>query len=210
MCNLYRLAKPADEAARLFAAENAAAGSNLGAEVYPGYPGLVVESGKIRAMNWGFPLRLKGRKGQLLKPRPVNNARTDKLGGTFWNASFAQRRCLIPLTGWAEAQGPKGAMTRTWLSVPEVPVFAAAGIWRSSDEWGDVYSMVMTDATGDAAKVHTRMPVLLAPQNYAVWLGGEPETALNLCRAWYRPLVVERTDEPWARGLQRGAPARLL
>lgn len=105
-------------------------------------------------MVWGFPLSLKSKKsGQPLKPKPVNNARTDKLSQFFWRDSFEKRRCLIPLTAWAEAEGPRGSMTRTWLSLPDAELFAVAGVWRSSDEWGDCYSMVMKDGTGAAAEV---------------------------------------------------------
>lgn len=202
MCNLYRMTKTVDEVAKLFDAANDAAGTNLGADIYPGYPGLVLESGHLRQMSWGFPLQMKGAKGQPLKPKPVNNARTDKLGSFFWKPSFETRRCLIPLTGWAEAQGPKGAMTRSWMSIPDSELFAAAGLWRSSDEWGDVYSMVMTDAAGPAAEVHRRMPVVLRPQDYAVWLASAPDSALELCRPWAGDLSIDRTDEPWSRGAQ--------
>jgi len=146
MCNLYRMTKTADEVAKLFDAVNAAAGTNLGVEIYPGYPGLVLESGHLRQMNWGFPLQVKGAKGQPLKPKPVNNARTDKLG--------------------------------------------------------DVYSMVMTDAAGLAAEVHRRMPVVLRQQDYAVWLGSDPDTALELCRPWAGDVLIDSTDEPWSRGAQ--------
>ena len=203
MCNLYRMTRTVDEIAGLFNVVNEAGGANVGTEVYPGYPGLVLESGRVRQMTWGFPLQMKGAKGQPLKPKPVNNARTDKLGSFFWKTSFEQRRCLIPLTGWAEAQGRKGAMTRTWLSVPGTEIFAAAGVWRSSDEWGDVYSMVMTDAAGPAAEVHRRMPVVLRPQDYLGGLESEPEAALALCRPWSGALVIDGTDEPWSRSAQQ-------
>lgn len=56
----------------------------------------------------GLPPRRQGREGQPLKPKPVNNARADKLDGFFWRYSFAERRCLIPLTAWAEAGGAEG------------------------------------------------------------------------------------------------------
>lgn len=198
MCNLYRMRKSAAEVARLFDAENATGGANFGEEVYPGYPGLVVAQGRLRQMNWGFPLALTGASGQRLKPRPVNNARTDKLAGHFWKGSFEARRCLIPLSSWAEAEGAKGSKTRSWLSVPGQSVFAAAGVWRPTDEWGDAYSMVMTDAAGEAAKVHTRMPVLLAPGDYAGWMHGTPQDAFALCRPWEGALALERTGEPWS------------
>lgn len=202
MCNLYRMTRTVDEVAGLFDAVNEAAGSNIGAEVYPGYPGLVVQGGRLRQMTWGFPLQMKGAKGQPLKPKPVNNTRTDKLGSFFWKSSFEARRCLIPLTGWAEAEGAKGTKTRTWLTIPDVPIFSAAALWRSSEEWGDVYSMVITDAAGPASGVHSRMPVFLQPADYPVWLTGEPEAAFELCRAWEGDVSIDRTDEPWARGAQ--------
>lgn len=201
MCNLYRMTKNASEVAAWFDAVEAAAGANFAEEVYPGYSGLVVAEGAVRAMTWGFPLALKGAKGQALKPKPVNNARTDKLSTFFWRYSFEERRCLIPLTAWAEAEGAKGRMTRTWLSVPDAPLFAVAGVWRQSEEWGACYAMVMTDSEGsDAAAVHTRMPVLLAPGDQAVWTGGSPDEALALCGAWRGTLTIDRTAQPWAKG----------
>lgn len=201
MCNLYRMTKNAAEVAAWFDAVEATQGANFAEEVYPSNPGLVVAEGQVRAMTWGFPLVLTGKQGQKLKPKPVNNARADKLETFFWRQSFAQRRCLIPLTGWAEAQGAKGRMTRTWLSLPETPIFAAAGVWRQSDEWGACFAMVMTDSAGtEAADVHERMPVLLAPDDYASWTGGPPSDALALCRPWNGSIAIDRTDEPWAKG----------
>jgi putative SOS response-associated peptidase YedK len=146
MCNLYRMNASSAEVARLFGAHDHAAGSNHGSLVYPGYPGLVVAGGMVTQMSWGFPLVLNSKKtGEPLKPKPVNNARTDKLDSFMWKFSFEERRCLIPVSAFAEAEGEKGRMTRTWISVPGHELFACAGIWRNSDEWGPVYSMVMTD-----------------------------------------------------------------
>ena len=48
MCNLYRMTKGTQEVARLFGVEGDQ-GANYGAEVYPGYPGLVVAEGRARA-----------------------------------------------------------------------------------------------------------------------------------------------------------------
>lgn len=91
-------------------------------------------------------------------------------------------------------------MTRTWLALPDASLFAAAGLWRPSDAWGDCYSMVMTDSEGtDAAGVHERMPVLLAPDDQSRWLTGPADAALGLCRGWRGPLAITRTGDPWAR-----------
>lgn len=206
MCNLYRMTRNVDEVAKWFDLVNTRGGANFGAEVYPGYPGLVIASTKaqgwqIGTMSWGFPLIMKGKSGQTLKPKPVNNARTDKLDGFFWRQSFEHRRCLIPVSAWAEAQGPKGAMTRTWLSLPATDLFAVAGVWRKSDEFGSCYSMVMTDSEGSAAQdVHSRMPVLLQPQDYAGWVDGSPQDAKALCQPWQGDITISRTDDPWTKG----------
>ena len=156
MCNLYKMTKTVDEVARLFRAVADPPG-NAGETVYPGYPGIVVapDGGglRVRQMIWGFPLVLKGKNGQPLKPKPVNNCRTDKLDSFMWRYSFAERRCLIPVTEFAEAEGEKGAKTRTWFSLPNEELFAVAGIWRDTDEWGLAYSMVMTEACEPASLV---------------------------------------------------------
>lgn len=199
MCNLYRLGHPDAEVARMFSAEMSVQG-NAGGEVYPGYPGLVVAEGRLRSMTWGFPLRIKGKSGQLLKPKPVNNARSDKLGSFMWRASFADRRCLIPVGSFAEAEGEKGRMTRTWLSLPDQPVFACAGIWRDSDEWGPVYSMVMTEAAESTRAIHDRMPVILRPEERDIWTNGTADQARALCRPYTGEIVIDRTSERWRRG----------
>ena len=198
MCNLYRMTKPIDEVAKLFETSNAAAGSNMGSEVYPGYPGLVIADGELKAMAWGFPLAMRSKRtGQSLKPKPVNNTRSDKLGSGFWRSSFEHRRCLIPISAFAEAEGERGSKTRTWASVPGAPVFACAGIWRWSDEWGEVYSMVMTDPNRQTAEIHNRMPVILKAEEQDLWSRGSPQEAFTLCRPFQGDLAIDRTTAPW-------------
>ena len=198
MCNLYRLNRTGAEVAGIFGT-TAATGGNVGAEVYPGYPGWVIAGDQLRTMTWGFPLTMKGKQGQPLKPKPVNNARTDKLESGFWRPSFQARRCLIPVEAFAEAEGPKGAMCRTWLLLPDQPVFLCAGIWRESVEWGAVYSMVMTDPCETTACVHDRMPVILRPEAREQWLEGSPEEALALCRPYEGAIIIERTTDRWVK-----------
>ncbi len=198
MCNLYRMNASAGEVAKLLGVEPPV-GLNAGSEIYPGYPGIVVTDGQVQQMVWGFPLVLKGKQGQPLKPKPVNNTRTDKLSSSFWKPSFIARRCLIPITSFAEAEGPKGSKTRTWFRVPDTEIFCAAGIWRDSAEWGPSYSMIMTDANEVVSTFHDRMPVLLGGDGYADWLKGDADTAFEMCRPFEGNLLVERTDEPWVR-----------
>jgi putative SOS response-associated peptidase YedK len=203
MCNLYRMKGRLEEVANLFRAE-VTPGANFAEEVYPGYPGAVIAEGVARSMTWGFPLRLKSMK-PTSKPKAVNNTRDDKLMTPMWRGSFEKRRCLIPVSQWAEAEGEKGKMTRTWYSLHGVDLFAVAGIWRWSEEWGDVYSMVMVDGCAQMADVHDRMPVILRPEHWALWTEGAPEDALALVQTCDDTLAVDRSTVPWFKS--RSAPS---
>src|SRR3982751_2864335 len=107
MCNLYKMTKTVDEVARLFGAIADPPG-NAGDTVYPGYPGYVVAQGRVRQMTWGCPLVLKGKNGQPLKFKPVNNCRTDKLDSFMWRYSFQDRRCLVAGDGLLRGGGREG------------------------------------------------------------------------------------------------------
>jgi putative SOS response-associated peptidase YedK len=198
MANLYRMTKATAEVANWFDAKLGSVG-NAATEIYPGYPGLVLAAGKVRSMIWGFPLTLNGKNGQALKPKAVNNTRADKLESFMWRYSFQERRCLIPVTEFAEAEGEKGTKTRTWFALPDDEVFAVAGIWRDTPEWGPAYSMVMTEACQHVADVHDRMPVILKRRDWADWLDGPPDAAGLLCRPYPDLMIVNRTNERWVR-----------
>ena len=187
-------------------------GAKLGArfnegplQVHPKEPGSVLRlvEGELtlEQMTWGFPVALPSKRDPKvkLKPKPVNNARFDKLG-TFWKrwAVDPNNRCLIPTARFAEAVGEKGQMTETWLSVKDQPIFAWAGLWTNSDEWGAVYTGVMTDASVELADIHDRSPVIIDPDDWSTWL----TAPLPDLYQFDRPLPVERmivdaTEKPW-------------
>lgn len=209
MCNRYQQAAIQDAREALNAIIETP--FNIGHDIiHPQSPGLVVKrvNGQrvLANMTWGFPLilaeareRAKA-KGAAVKPKPVNNARTDKLTSGFWNRwTDPAHRCLIPVHAYAEAVGQKGQMTEAWMTTPDESLFAVAGMWRPSTEWGDCYSMIMTEAVGVAATVHSRMPVILAITDHSSWLEHEMPDALGLCRPWMGQLVINRTDKLWAR-----------
>ena len=63
----------------------------------------------LQSMTWGFPLPQKSKKtGLPIKPKPVNNiADLGKLHVALV-APRPEQRCLIPLTGFCEAEGEEG------------------------------------------------------------------------------------------------------
>jgi len=206
MCNLYTTKASAAEIASAFRAQiplNFNAGEG---DVYPGGIGMVVreEGGEriLQSMAWGWPMRQKSKKtGLPIKPKPVNNIAN--LGKFPWHliASRPDRRCLIPLTGFCEAEGEEGRKTRTWFRVHERPIFAWAGMWDHSHEWGAWYSGLMTDCNEAVRPVHNRMPVLLHEEDYDIWLRGSLEDVMSFQGRCFPDelTLVDRSTEPWFR-----------
>ena len=211
MCNLYTVRASATEVASHFDVSDLFA-TNAAEEVYPGAPGIVVreEHGRriLQSMTWGFPLRLKTM-SPTAKPKPVNNIAD--LAKPMWKgiASKPHWRCLIPLTHFAEAEGSKGSKTRTWFNVKGQPIFAWAGLWRVSDEWGPVYSGVMTNCNEAIRPIHDRMPVLLQPSEYNLWLHGSFDDALEVQALCFPNELIERerTSELWVKRKATAAAA---
>ena len=210
MCNLYRLRIAPDLFATLTGAPLPP--SNAGEEVYPGQAGIALSglagARAAASMAWGFPLKLASMRPES-KPKPVNNIRD--LAKPMWSgiARKPEWRCIIPLTAFAEAEGPKGGKTRTWFSVADAPLIGWAGLWRASAEWGPVYAGVMTDANAAVRPVHDRMPLLLDAADWDEWLTAPFDALLAMQQATFDParIVIDRTGEPWAAGRAAAADA---
>ena len=104
-----------------------------------------------------------------------------------------------PLTSFAEPEGPKGARTRTWVTVKGQPIAAWGGLWRDSEEWGAVYSGAMTDCNDAMRPLHDRMPVLLLPDEFDVWLRGSFDELVALQKRCFPNELIEigATKDLW-------------
>jgi putative SOS response-associated peptidase YedK len=216
MCNQITLKASVDEVASYFKARRPKPTNASPGDVWKGGTGFIVRevagARQVEAMTWGFPRHSTNKKtGAPNKPTHVNNARDDKLMLPYgmWREWFVQpaHRCLIPITAFAEAVGPEGRMTRTWISIADQPLAACAGFWRPTDEWGDSYTMVMVDAVPEMLEVHDRMPVILNSEDHATWLHAPAEEALTLVRQYPADrLVIDHTTEPWYAGRAKKIP----
>lgn len=74
-------------------------------------------------------------------------------------------------------------------------------MWKVSDEWGSVYSGLMTECNEVVSPVHNRMPVLLHPDEYDRWLHGSlKDVTAFQDRCFPDELTaIERTTDPWRR-----------
>jgi len=69
--------------------------------------------------------------------------------------------------------------------------FGLGGIWENwkdpaSGEWVRTFAISTTDANELVADIHDRMPLILAPADYARWLSDEPDP-----RDFMRPFPTE-------------------
>ena len=89
--------------------------------------------------------------------------------------AFATRRCLVVGDGYYEwARGRGGRKTPYLFSSPDRRPFGFAGlweVWRKGEQTIESCVILTTEAVGAVARVHDRMPVVVAPSDYATWLG---------------------------------------
>ena len=114
--------------------------------------------------------------------RPINaKAETVARLPTFRDA-YARRRCIVPVDGFFEWKAIKGQKAKRpyAIAMKDGAPFALAGIWENwkepaSGEWIRTFAIITTDANELVAEIHDRMPLILAPADYARWLGEEDD-----------------------------------
>ncbi len=184
MCGRYTLNKTADDVAKRF---NIAARPKDFQENYNVTPSQIMpvitetEDGKrhLEQMQWGIP-RILGK--DLVKE--LINTRADKAFGGFWKRTVLSRRCLIPATGFYEWQAGKDGKTPFFIHPKDIELYSFAGIW---DIWKDqdgkevkTYSIMTTEPNKEMKAIHTRMPVILHPEDEASWIEPSNNTAEGL------------------------------
>jgi putative SOS response-associated peptidase YedK len=91
----------------------------------------------------------------------------------FSNA-LKSRRCLIPADGFYEWVRTGKAKQPYCFEVNDGELFAFAGIWDRwkdpSGQWVKSCSILTTTPNAVTSAVHDRMPVILDPDGYDVWL----------------------------------------
>jgi putative SOS response-associated peptidase YedK len=102
------------------------------------------------------------------------NARAETVAEkpSFRNA-YRRRRCLVPANGFYEWRAENGRKQPYVCHIGH-RLFSMAGIW---EHWQDAdgneiqsCAVITTDAKGAMRELHQRMPVYIAPGDYAAWL----------------------------------------
>lgn len=107
-----------------------------------------------------------------------------------FRAAFRRRRCLVLADGFYEWQRLERGKQPFYIRLHDGKPFAFAGLWehwKGPDETTiDSCTLLTTEPNDLIRPVHNRMPVILAPEDYDLWLDPgvqEPELLHPLLRA---------------------------
>jgi putative SOS response-associated peptidase YedK len=89
-----------------------------------------------------------------------------------FRSAFKKRRCLILADGFYEWQKTDDGKQPYYIKMQDDSPFAFAGLWETWKDGDEIRSgtIITTDANDLMSEIHHRMPVILPPENYEVWL----------------------------------------
>jgi len=104
------------------------------------------------------------------------------------------RRCIVPASGFFEWQVEGGKKQPLYLRIRESSIMGLAGIW---EEWKtpeaallETFAILTTTSNRLIEPIHDRMPVILHPREYDLWLDREVTDPEKLKRL-YHPYLSE-------------------
>ncbi|MBL8481659.1 MAG: SOS response-associated peptidase [Rhodocyclaceae bacterium] len=118
--------------------------------------------------------------------QPINAKIETAAEKPMFRRALARSRVLVPATGFYEWK-PGGVRKQPFnIGMADGSPFAMGGLlerWQGPDGPVLSYCVLTTAANELVADIHARMPVIIAPENYAQWLapevtGGEAVAAL--------------------------------
>ena len=131
----------------------------------------------LRPMRWGFiPTWYDKPNGGPL----LINARAETIAEKpAFREACRQRRCLIAADGFYEWHRDGDTPLPYWVTRTDGAPMVFGGIWQN---WGDqaTCAIVTTDANADMAPIHDRLPLILPPDDWALWLGEAGHGAAKL------------------------------
>jgi len=128
-------------------------------------------------MRWGLvPLWAKDLK---IGNQTINARLETAPSKPAFRGAWKSRRCLVPASGfyeWREIAVPgkaKPAKMPFYISRKDGRPLTFAGLWERWTDGMRSFTILTTEAAGGIRELHSRMPVVLAPQSFDPWLSGE-------------------------------------
>jgi len=144
---------------------------------------------RVRLMRWGLvPTWAKTTDdgGPDTKGPLLINARSEKVTSSpAFRSSAKSKRCLVPMDGWYEWQGAKGAKTPFYMYAGDGEPLFMAGLWstwRPKDAPRDAKpllscTIITTDSAGPLSDIHDRMPLTISQRDWDRWL--DPDAPID-------------------------------
>jgi putative SOS response-associated peptidase YedK len=181
MCGRYTLATPKERLAEEFGFENSSV------ELPPSY-NIAPTQGVTAVLEEGGQRRLEVLRWGLIPPwaddpqigsRMINARSETASEKPSFRRAFRERRCLIPADGFYEWRRTNGAKQPYYIHMQDGRPFAFAGLWESWSKGGEgevrTCTILTTGANAIVGEIHERMPVIVAPDAYEVWLDSASE-----------------------------------
>ncbi len=144
------------------------------------------------------------------------NARAEGLRtAASYREPFAKgRRCLVPASGYFEWTGPKNDRQPHYFTRADGQPMALAGLWdrwRSKDksETKETFTIVTTEPSEFAAQFHNRMPLVLEPHTWDLWMKGDPEAAAVLMKPANEGALISRPVNKAVGNVKNNGPELL-
>jgi putative SOS response-associated peptidase YedK len=127
------------------------------------------------------------------KPKALINARSETaLAKAAFKRSVHRRRCLAPADGFFEWEKTEPVKTPWVIGLRDDAPFAFAAIYEEQSG----YCLLTTAPNALMSKIHDRMPVIVRPEHYDLWLApGEISAAdfARVCEPFDATAMVART-----------------
>jgi putative SOS response-associated peptidase YedK len=98
--------------------------------------------------------------------------------------AFQRRRCLVPVDNFFEWKKTATGKQPYAIALADCHLMALAGLWENwrspAGEWVRSFAIITTTPNELCAGLHNRMPVVLKPETWPIWLGEESADASEL------------------------------
>jgi putative SOS response-associated peptidase YedK len=174
MCGRYTLRTPVDTLAEQFDLDEYPSSLTASYNIAPTQEvATVVEEDdkrKLEMFHWG--LIPSWAKEPQIGNRMINARAETVHEKPSFRSAFKARRCLILADGFYEWQKADNGKQPFYIHMKDGSPFAFAGLWETWKNGEELRScaIITTDANDLMNAIHHRMPVVLHPDNYGVWL----------------------------------------
>ncbi len=120
--------------------------------------------------------------------------------------AFRRWRCLVPASGFYEWQAIAGRKHPWYFTPTDAQLFGLAGITSLRDGVRSV-SLITTSPNAVLEPIHDRMPVIIAPADYAAWLDPSNEAPLHLVKPYPGERMAARPVSPRVNRPENDDPA---